>query len=101
MINDAKLPLKEKFLEYYRELPIKNLAAAYIGRTDDTILIWQRDDSDFSELVKEAEANWAMKKCKGVEDSWILERVMKKHFSQRSEVTGADGEPVVFEIKRE
>ena len=41
MIKDDKLPLKEKFLEYYKDLPVQKLAAGYVGRDEDTIILWK------------------------------------------------------------
>lgn len=102
MKNDAILPLKEKFLEYFRQLPVQRLAAASIARSEDTISLWKKDDSEFSDEIDKAAAEWAMDKAKKVKsEEWLLERIMRGHFSQRTEITGADGEPVVFEIKRE
>lgn len=92
MIKDEKLPLKERFLKYYRQLPVKKLAAGKVGRTDDTITIWAKEDSDFSVQMMEAEADWADEHAKKVKsDEWLLERVMKPHFAPRTEHTGADG----------
>lgn len=92
MIDDKKLPLKEKFLEYYRELPIQKLAADSIGRHEDTIVLWKKKDSDFSDQIDMARADWAKRTSKGVRSKeWLLERVMKDHFSQRNELANPDG----------
>lgn len=96
MIADKNLELKEKFLAYYRELPVIKLAAGWIGRTDDTITNWRKDDTDFSEQIDNAKSDWAKKTSKQVKSKeWLLERVMKDHFAPRQEITGADGEPLV------
>lgn len=82
MIQDDKLPLKLKFLKYYEELPIQGLAGAHVGRSDDTITNWKKEDSDFSDKILEADAKWALKNYKGVRSKeWVLERVMRKHFA--------------------
>lgn len=92
MINDKKLPLKEKFLEYYRELPVQKLAGESIGKNEDTILLWKKQDSDFSDQIDIARAEWAKRMSKGVKSKeWLLERIMKDHFAQRNELTGKDG----------
>lgn len=84
--------LKLKFLEYFRQLPVKKLAAASIGRTDDTILNWEKEDSDFSEQIEQAKAEWALSNIKRVKSrEWLLERLMKDHFAPRQELTGKDG----------
>lgn len=84
--------LKEKFLAYFKELPLQNLACAYIGRDDDTISRWKKDDAEFAEQVDNAKAEWAMKNVKRVRSKeWLLERVMRDNFSQRQELTGKEG----------
>ena len=93
MIKDERLLLKKKFLEYFRELPIQKLAGAFIARSEDTITDWKREDSDFSDQVDQAKADWAMARTQKVKsEEWLLERVMKDHFSPRNEMTGKDGE---------
>ena len=42
MIQDDRLLLKEKFLEYYKDLPLQKLAAESIGRSEDTITDWKK-----------------------------------------------------------
>lgn len=96
MIQDDKLPMKEKYLEYYRELPIQKLAAGKIGRDEDTILRWKKEDTDFADQEQKAKSEWALLKTKQVKSKeWLLERVMKDHFSQRNELTGKDGQDLI------
>ena len=84
MIKDDKLPLKEKFLEYYKDLPVQKLAAGYVGRDEDTIILCKKEDSDFSYQVELAKSEWAKSKAKRVKsEEWLLERVMNDHFGQR------------------
>lgn len=88
--------LKLKFLEYYRDLPLQNLAADSIGRDDDTISRWKAKDSEFAEQIRIAKADWAKKNVKGVRSKeWLLERVMRDNFAQRTEVTGKDGKDLI------
>jgi len=95
MVNNKAL--KEKFIEYYSELPIQKLAAESIGKSEDTITDWKRSDSDFSDQLMFARAQWAKRNSKGVRSKeWLLERVMKDHFAQRQELTGKDGETLVI-----
>lgn len=96
MIKDDKLKMKEKFLLYFRSLPVQKLACAKIARDEDTICVWKKEDSDFSDQIDEAKADWAEKMSKGVRSKeWLLERVMKDHFAQRNELTAANGEPLI------
>ena len=52
--------LKLEYLDYYRELPVQKLAAASIGRDDDTIIRWRGQDQEFAEQVQQARAAWAL-----------------------------------------
>lgn len=88
--------LKEKFLEYFRDVPVQKYAAAYIGRHEDTITDWKKADSDFSDQIDLAKAEYVRQKLKGVRSKeWILERLFKDHFAPRQELTGKDGEALV------
>lgn len=96
MIKDDRLPLKEKFLEYFRKAPIQKFAAAYIGRSEDTITDWKREDSDFSDCINRAKADYVSEKLNKVRSNeWILERVFKGDFAQRTELTGKDGQDLL------
>jgi len=78
--------LKLEYLDYYRELPVQKLAAASIGRDDDTIIRWRGQDQEFAEQVQQARAAWALKKTKRVDDTWLLERVLREEFTPRVDV---------------
>lgn len=91
--------LKAKVLEYYRELPVFELAAHSVGRDRSTLWRWRNEDPAFEASLQKAGATWAKRKTKGVKSKeWLLERVMKSHFSPRSEVTGADGGVLKIDI---
>jgi len=99
MIVDDRLALKEKFLEYYKALPIQKLAAGFIARNEDTIILWKREDKDFSDLIDKAKSDWAKEKAGKVKSNeWLLERVMKDQFAERKETTGADGQPITVNV---
>lgn len=84
--------LKKKFLSYYSKLPKINLAAAKIGRSEDTISLWRKSDSEFSGLIDEAKADWAMSKVGKIrDDKFLLERILRDDFSPRNEVTTPEG----------
>lgn len=90
--------LKKLFLEYYKDLPIQNLACGYIGRTEDTISIWKREDPEFSDLVTKAKSDWVMRNVKAVKSrTWLLERVTRD-FTPRQEITGKDGKDLPIPI---
>lgn len=89
--------LKREYLDYYRELPNRKLAAASIGRSDDTMIAWRGADPEFSAQVQQARAAWALKKTKRVDDTWLLERVLREEFSPRVEVALVPGQEKTLE----
>lgn len=93
MLNDDRLPLKLKFLEYFKEVPIQKFAAGHIGRNENTIKVWKDEDPDFLDCIEEAKSAFVRKSINDVRSKeWLLERIFKGDFAQRSELTGKDGE---------
>jgi len=89
----GNVELKEKYLQYYRKVPMQRFAAGYIGRDEDTIIRWRKADKEFADCVELAKAEFVSEKINKIRSNeWILERVMKGDFSQRNELTGKDGE---------
>lgn len=90
--------LKAKFLIYYRQLPIQKLAAAHIARSEDTITDWKKADSDFSDQLRQAKADWALDNFKGVKSKeWVLERLMSRDFGLK-QPGGEKDHPVYIEF---
>ena len=90
MTNNKEL--KDKFIEYFSKLPIQKLAADYIGRSEDTIIDWKKADIEFANRIATAKSEWALDKVGKVRSKeWLLERIMKEQFAQRTELTGKDG----------
>lgn len=96
-IIDPNKELKEKFLDYFKQLPVQKLAGAKIGKHEDTIVRWKNDDADFAEQIEMAKAEWALKNVKSVRSKeWLLERLMRTEFAppqQRTDVTSG-GRPL-------
>lgn len=89
---DKNAELKAKFLEYFREVPIQKFAAGHIGRCEETIINWKKEDLDFSNCIEDAKAEFVKRKLGKVRSQeWILERVFKGDFAQRTELTGKEG----------
>lgn len=89
MIQDDRLPLKEKFLEYFSSVPIQKYAGAYIGRGEDTIKRWKDEDQDFADQIERAKAEFLKSKLGRVKSNeWIIERLFKDHFAQKQEIEG-------------
>lgn len=87
--------LKDEFVEYYRELPVKRYAAGYVGKSEDTIARWLQEDTEFAERVTKAKSDWAKARAKKTMPAFQLERLDKEIWAERKEVTGKDGEPVI------
>lgn len=78
--------LKKKYLQYFINLPVQKLAASWIGRDEDTIINWRKEDKSFSDQVEAAKSAWALKTSGTVKNSeWLLERVMREHFGVKTD----------------
>lgn|SRR4030067_1443819 len=78
---------KDRFLEYYIELPIQKLAAGFAGISENTVTNWKKEDQGFCDHIDLAESQWARDNAKRVRSKeWLLERVMKNHFAERKEI---------------
>lgn len=77
--------LKREFLKYYSELPNQRLAADQIGRNEDTIILWKKNDSDFNKKVLKTKAEWVLTHVNRVKSAeWLLERIMSEYFGKRT-----------------
>lgn len=89
--------LKERFLAYYAEMPIKRYAAYSIGRNEDTTLGWERTDPAFSERIDKAKAAYLLLKAKKLQPSFIVPLLFRE-LTPRTEVTGAEGEALSIQV---
>lgn len=48
--------LKERYIRYFEDLPVQKYAAESIGRNEDTVIRWCKEDPDFADAVKMARA---------------------------------------------
>ena len=78
--------LKREFLGYYAKFPIQKLAAEFIGKDEDTITNWKKKDKKFSDRLGMAKSEWTLEKSRKVRPEWLLERIMKEHFAEKTEV---------------
>lgn len=69
-------------------------ASTLAGISEDTLCLWKRDNSDFSEQIRQKEIECKRKHIKNIErasekswqaSAWWLERKYKAEFSQRIE----------------
>lgn len=79
--------LKRKFIEYYSKLPIQKLGAEFIGKDEDTIIRWKKNDKKFADQIASAKSAWALTNASLVKSKeWLLERIIKEHFSESVKV---------------
>ena len=75
---------KNKFLEYYRHLPIQKFAAEAIGKSEDTICDWKNNDKNFANHLGIAKSEWVLEKVGKVKSAeWLLERIMSNYFKEK------------------
>lgn len=95
MVDADKAELKAKFLEYYRDVPFKKFGAMYIGVDRQTLYNWLKEDSTFSAQVKKIRSEFLQKNLKMIrKKEWIVERIFKDDFAERTEHTGPKGKPL-------
>lgn len=78
--------LKERYLEYYADVPIQRYAAMSIGRDEDTIIRWRKADQQFTDSINQAKAEWVRKKVLLTKAEFALERLEKSVFGPKSSV---------------
>jgi hypothetical protein len=84
MVQDATTikQLKADYIGFFKDCPIQRYAADYIGRDEDTIIRWRKNDPDFSEAVKRAKADWVRKKVMQTKAEFALERLESEIFGK-------------------
>lgn len=87
--------LKDRYVEYYKELPVQKYAAMYVGRTEDTIKNWRDTDSDFSARVDQARSEWVKKKVSKAKVEFALERLEKSIFRESKEIEVTLPQPIL------
>lgn len=101
MIRPTK-KMKKAFLEYYAMLPVQKLAAERVGINEDTVTDWKAKDKEFSDQVGFLKSEWALKNSRLVRSKeWLLERVLKDHFAERTELAGPDGEELRIVLEKD
>lgn len=94
--EEIRADKKKRFLEYFADVPVQKIAASYIGVDEDTILNWKKADSVFSDQIEFLQGEWIRQNVKEVKSKeWLLERLFRQHFSERKEITGADGKDLL------
>jgi len=86
MTEPERQEKKDKFVAYFREVPVQKYGAMYIGVTEQTIINWLKEDVVFFNQVQEARADWVKKKASQVKAEFALER-LEKDIWQEQKVT--------------
>jgi hypothetical protein len=87
---------KELFKQYYRQLPIIKLCAGKIGVHKTTVYNWLEEDTTFATQLEELKYEFAMENLPQVKNrEWVLERILREHFTPRTEITGKDGKDLL------
>lgn len=73
--------LKKKYIDYFEDVPIQKYAAMAVGRDEDTIIRWKKEDTDFADSVQRAKAEWVRKKVLATKAEFALERLEREVFS--------------------
>ena len=73
--------LKKGYVTYFMDVPVQRYAAMYIGRDEDTIIRWRKDDPAFADAIQRAKAEWIRKRVLATKAEFALERLEKEIFS--------------------
>lgn len=103
LTDEARLKLKE-----VAALDGTNLEMAYYcGVTEQTIYNWKKEEPELFEEIERLRQRPILKARRTIFNSletpagaqWYLSRKRKGEFSERSEITGKDGEPLITSVK--
>lgn len=95
MIQDKRLHVKELYLEYLTDVPVHKWAAKYCMISENTSKTWRDEDKDFCDQCEARISQFVKRTAKRAKPEFQLERLLRDDFSQRQEVTGKNGEPLV------
>lgn len=73
--------LKDHYIQYFVDVPVQKYAAMFIGRDEDTIIRWRKEDPDFADAVQRARAEWVRKRVISAKAEFALERLEKELFA--------------------
>lgn len=95
---DKNKELKEEYVKYLIEVPSHKFASKAIGKDADTTRAWRKEDTEFSARCEAALAEFVRKTLKRTKPEFALERLLKEDFSERSEIAGVEGKPLLLPI---
>lgn len=86
MLKDERLQKKEQVIEYLRRFPFYKWAAKFVGRDEDTLEKWRKDDPDFGERVEIARSEGIRYWGGRATPDLILKSADPETFRERKEV---------------
>jgi hypothetical protein len=86
MIQDDRLEKKEKLIEYLTRMPFYRWAAKSIGKDEDTIINWRKEDPDFAERCEAAKSEAIAKLGKRATPDFLLACSDPKTFAKAKQV---------------
>lgn len=89
-----KMTEQEKHIEVLKDIAIAaaemvyhyKLVARSVGRNEDTLINWRKNDSDFSDKLEEARHRFIQKQIKSARPEFLLERLEPDIFKERKAV---------------
>lgn len=75
--------LKNEYVRYFQDVPVQKYAAMAIGKDEDTILRWKKQDKTFADAILKAKAEWVRKKCIASKAEFALERLEAEVFGRK------------------
>jgi hypothetical protein len=90
MINDKRLEKKEIAIDYLSHFPFYKWAAKRIGIHEDTMVLWKKEDKDFSDRCEAARSECISKMGKRATPDFMLKSVDPKTFKERLDITSGD-----------
>lgn len=82
-VNNHSIKLKKDYVTYFADVPIQKYAAMSVGRDEDTIIRWRREDPDFADAIQRAKASWVRKRVLATKAEFALERLERDIFSPK------------------
>jgi hypothetical protein len=74
--------LKAEYVAYFEDVPIQKFAAMFIGRDEDTVIRWKKEDADFADAVQRAKAIAVRKMMVRVKPEYVLEKLSAEIFGE-------------------
>lgn len=74
--------LKADYVAYFEDVPVQKYAAEFIGRDQDTIIRWKKEDPDFADAVRRAKAVWVRKTFIKAKAEYVLEKLSNEVFGE-------------------